>query len=371
VMIGAGSGTETRITMNRRLTLENGKEWTIRRATPDPRDEMIKGIAEAFDPEIGILRLDRMDGSPLAVLFTFACHNYTGVPNRGVTAGFAGFASKLLEEDLGNESVALFYQGAAGDITPIVYKDVNSPKQDEMHGTLLGLSTLEAWRQIPVRKNASLRVIREELSLPARKEVQRHIDSLESQRTIILDYFKGHGCGSLGGGTKLNFKSFLPLYIKYMMSPEYPSDYSYRYMQEDKIGINDMRMMDGENKTDMLKYLNSIYKMEELIVTEANLAYLRNNNPPGPIKAEMMGLKIGDFVLITFSGELFAQIGLNIKNDSPYIFTFVSGYTNGSVGYSPTSDAYDGDAYEVSLSGLDPQWQKIFESKALEIIRKL
>lgn len=156
-----------------------------------------------------------------------------------------------------------------------------------------------------------------------------------------------------------------------MMSSQYPSDYSYRYMQEKKIGINDLEMMDSDNKRDMEKYLGCIYKMEELIVTEANLGYLRNSNPKNPIKAEIIGMKIGDFVLITFSGELFSQIGLNIKKLSPYEYTFVSGYTNGSVGYSPTSDAYDGDGYEVSLSKLAPEWQKIFEGGLVEIIKKL
>jgi hypothetical protein len=371
VKVGASSGIEKRITMNRRLILKNGKEWTIRRATPEPEDEMVKGIAEPFDPEIGILRLDKADGKPLAVLFTFASHNYTGVPNRGTTAGMPGFASKVIEENLGNGAVALFMQGAAGDITPILYKDVNTPKQDEIHGTLLGLSTLQGWRNVAVQKNAGVSVIREELSLPARKDIQKHIEDLEAQKTVILDYFKGEGCGAHGSGTKLNFKAFLPLYIKYMMSPQYPSDYSYRYMQEEKIGINDLEVMDADNKKDMEKYLNSIYKMEELIVTEANLGYLKNSKFDDPVKAEIMGLRVGDFVLITFSGEVFSQIGLNIKKSSPYEFTFVSGYTNGSVGYSPTPEAYSGDAYEASLAKLAPGWQKIFEEKALEIIRKL
>jgi hypothetical protein len=371
VKVGAGAGIEKRITMNRRLILTNGKEWTIRRATPEPEDDNVKGIAEPFDPEIGILRLDKTDGKPLAVLFTFADHNYTGVPNRGTSAGFPGFASKVIEENLGNGVIALYMQGAAGDITPILYKDVNAPKQDEMNGTLLGLSTLQAFRKISARKDAGISLIREELSLPARTDIQEHIDSLEAQKIVILNYFKGEGCGAHGAGTKLNFKSFLPLYIKYMMSPQYPSDYSYRYMQEKKIGINDLEMMDADNKRDMEKYLNSIYKMEELIVTEANLGYLKSSNPENPIKAEIMGLKIGDFVLITFSGEVFAQVGLNIKKVSPYENTFVAGYTNGVVGYSPTPEAYNGDAYEVSLSRLAPEWQKIFEEKALEIIRKL
>ena len=190
VKAGGGAGIEKRITMNRRLLLTNGKEWTIRRATPEPEDEYVKGIADPFDPEIGVLRLDKADGKPLAVLFTFAGHNYTGIPSREATAGFPGFASKVIEENVGNGVVALYMQGAAGDITPILYKDVNAPKQDEMHGTLLGLSTLQAWRKISVKKDAGISVIREELLLPARKDIQEHIDSLEARKVIILNYFK-------------------------------------------------------------------------------------------------------------------------------------------------------------------------------------
>jgi len=369
--IGAGSGSENRITMTRRLVLTNDKEWVIRRATPDPPDKIVKGIAEPIDPEIGILRIDKTNGDPLAVLYSFAGHNYTGVPNRGATAGFPGFASKVIEETLGNGSIALFMQGAAGDITPILYKDVNAPKQDEMQGILLGLSTLQGWRNITAKKDADISVIREELALPGRTDVQRHIDTLEARKKIVLDYFKGQGCGAHGAGTKLNFKAFLPLYIRYMMSPEYPSDYSYRYMQEEKIGINDLEMMDADNKRDMEKYLGCIEKMEELLLLEANLARLQNRKRENPVIAEIMGLKIGDFVLITFSGELFCQIGLNIKKISPYEYTFVTGYTNGAVGYAATVDAYDGEGYEVSGAKLAPEWQNIFEEKAIEIINKL
>lgn len=95
-------------------------------------------------------------------------------------------------------------------------------------------------------------------------------------------------------------------------------------------------MMDSDNKMDIGKILACIYKMEELLVTEANLGYLNNTNPENPIKAEIVGNKIGDFALITFSSELFSQIGQNFLKISPYEYKFVSGYTNGSVGFSPT-----------------------------------
>jgi hypothetical protein len=373
--LGAGSAIEKRITMNRRLILNNGGVWTIRRATPEPQDDMVKGIAEPFDPEIGILRVDRSDGKPLAVLYTFADHNYTGVPSRATTAGFPGFASKVIESNLGNGAIALFMQGCAGDVTPVLYKDVNAPKQDEMHGTILGLSTLRGWRTISPVKDATINILREELSLPVRTDTRKHIDSLEARKARVLDYFKGQGCGAHGAGTKLNFKAFLPLYIKYMMSPQYPSDYSYRYMQEEKIGINDLKMMDADNRRDMEKYLNCIYKMEELLVIEANLGFLREPDPQSPIKAELMGMRIGNFIIVSFPAELFSQVGLDIKKASPHEYTFVAGYSNGFTmdagAYAPTADAYDGDAYESSLTKLAPEWQKIFEQKALEMIKKL
>jgi hypothetical protein len=72
-----------------------------------------------MDPEIGVLRVDRNDGRPLAVVFNFAGHPYGGVPSGGVTADFPGFACRVIEEALGHGVVALFLQGAAGDITPI------------------------------------------------------------------------------------------------------------------------------------------------------------------------------------------------------------------------------------------------------------
>ena len=84
------SATSRRITMNRRLRLKNGKAWTIRRANPSPKDADVVGLGP-LDPQIGILRLDRLDGRPLAVLYNFAGHAYGGVPSGGVTADFPRF----------------------------------------------------------------------------------------------------------------------------------------------------------------------------------------------------------------------------------------------------------------------------------------
>jgi hypothetical protein len=373
VTIGVGVGRENRITMNRRIRLKNGKSWTIRRAIPCPPDAEIASVGP-FDPEIGILRVDRLNGETMAVVYNFAGHAYGGVPNKGVTADFPGFASGIIEENLGSDVIALFLQGAAGDITTILYKDVNTPRPTEILGKMLGLSTLKATKKIQTKNEDTLKVVTENIKLPRRTDIPERIKSLRAQQEKILLFFTQIGCGTHGAGSSLNFETFLPLYLKQMMNPESPSYYSYRYKQEELTGRDDLKWLDADNKRDVQKYLQNIYAMERLIKIQVNLRVLEQRQAKavrGPIACEIQGVKIGDFVLITYPGELFAQIGLDIKKKSPYEHTFVAAYSNGSVGYSPTADAYEEEAYEEILARLAPEWREIYEKKALEIINKL
>ena len=225
VKVGTGSGHEDRITMNRTLRLKNGQCWTIRHTNPCPPDEEVAGVGP-IDPEIGILRIDRVDGRPLAVVYNFACHPLFGDPRGAITANFPGVASKVIEENLGNDAMALFLQGAGGDIIDVLFKDFNRPRDIKPLGTMLGLSTLKALRGIQT-KDASLSVISETIELPRRTDIPERIESLQQEQAELLESLRF---------TSLNFKTFLPLYIKYALNPKYPADYSYRYLQDEKIG---------------------------------------------------------------------------------------------------------------------------------------
>ena len=77
-------------------------------------------------------------------------------------------------------------------------------------------------------------------------------------------------------------------------------------------------------------------------------------------------------MLTTFPGELTVRIGLNIKKKSPHDFTFVAGYTNGYIYYAPTAEQLlnVGGAQEDSDCLLAPEWQKLYETKAAEILSK-
>jgi len=370
VNVGVGVGYEDRIMENRRLKLKNGKEWTIRHANPLPPDEEVAGIGPV-DPEIGILRLDRKNGKPLAVVYNFTCHPYQDSWRsvaRGTTADFPGYASRIIEENLGEGAISLFLQGCDGDITTVLYKDVNNPRDAEPLGNMLGLSTLQAVNKIQCTRGGELKVIHESIELPRRTDIPQRIASLQAEQSKLLQSLRG---------TSLNIKTFIPLYIKYNLNSEYPSYYSHRYMREEITGRNDLENLDVENRRNMDKYLMNIHAMEKLARIQENMSFLQDwqaeneTSKERTIKVEVHGFRIGDFVLVTFPGEAVVEIGLNIKKMSPYEYTFVSGHTNGNIFYAPTVEHYHGEDYEDSNTPLAPEWQKIYEEKVLEILKKL
>ena len=164
VTIGVGTGHEEGLTSNRTLMLKNGRDRTTRGCWPPLPDEDIEGL-RPIDPEIGVLRIDRPDGTPLAVVYNFACHLLFGDPQGSVTANFVGVASKVIEDTLGHGTTALFLQGAAGDVIDVLFKDFHRPRDVEPLGNMLALSTLEAVRGIDTG-NAALKVITETVVFP-------------------------------------------------------------------------------------------------------------------------------------------------------------------------------------------------------------
>ncbi len=368
VRIGTGVGHENRIMENRRLQLKGGKEADVRHAYALPPDETVVAIGPV-DPEIGVLRVDREDGRTLAVVYNFACHPIQGVPGGENTADLTGFASQAIEENLSEGTVALFLQGCAGDINPAWYKDVDHPRDAEPLGNLLGLSTLRALRKVRCQKETRLKVLNETLDLP-RANLAPHIARLAAEQEQLLRSLKG---------TSLNLKTFIPLAVKYHLSDAFPSYYSHGYLRDEAIGQGNLKKLDADNRRNMQRYTDNILVMEQLTRLQANLALLRKHQADNlaaankPIRVELLGVRIGDFVLLTFPGELTVQIGLNIKKRSPHPLTFVAGYTNGYIYYAPTARQLRnvGGAQEDSDCLLAPEWQQLYEDKAAEMLKKL
>ena len=368
VKVGVGVGHEDRVSENRRVRLKNGREADVRHAYSMPPDEEVAGVGP-IDPQVGVLRLDRQDGRTLAVVYNFACHPIMGVPSGGNTADLVGFASRVIEENLSEGTAALFVQGCGGDVNPLGYKDVHHPRDAEPLGNRLGLSVLRAARKIKCADDGRLQVINEKLGLP-RADLSGRIEAMLVEQGKLLRSLKG---------TTLNLRSFLELVGKDAASAEFPSSYAPRYLHEKKLGREDLARLDRENRANVKAYVQNIRTMEELTRLQTNLALLRKHQERNrlagmrPLQVEIVGLRVGDFVLITFPGELTVEIGLDVKKASPHRHTFVAGYTNGYIYYTPTAKQLRnvGGAQEDSDCMLAPEWEKLFRDRVTRMLKKL
>jgi hypothetical protein len=368
VTVGVGVGHETRVSENRRLKLKSGKEADVRQAYSLPSDEEVAEVGP-IDPQIGVLRLDRADGRTLAVVYNFACHPIMGVNGDGNTADIVGFASKVIESNLSEGTVALFVQGCGGDINPVRYKDVHHPRHAEPLGDTLGLRVLQALRKIKCADGAALAIRNEKLALPRADHAER-IDALLAEQTRLVKSLKG---------TSLNFKTFLELANKYNLSKEFPAYYSHLYMTEKAQGRTDLLKLDESNRRNLQAYMDNVLAMEKITRVQTNLALLQKHQATNlaagrkPLEVELVGVRVGDFVLVTFPGELTVEIGLNVKKASPHKTTFVAGYTNGYIYYTPTAKQLrnTGGAQEDSDCLLAPEWEKLFYDRVAELLKKM
>jgi hypothetical protein len=214
-----------------------------------------------------------------------------------------------------------------------------------------------------------MRWINETIELP-RADLSTRIAEMQQLRDRLVQSLQG---------TTLNLKTFLPLIVKYRVFDQFPSYYSHRYQHEENLGRTDLVTMDARNRADINLYVQNIEIMERLTRINTNLALLQRHQeqnleaPSRTVDVELIGFRLGDFVLTTFPGELTVQIGLNLKQQSPHPFTFVAGYTNGYIYYSPTAEqlANAEGAQEDTDCILAPHWQELYESKAMELLNRL
>ncbi len=104
------------------------------------------------DPLLAVLRIDRIDGQPLAILVNYAAHPVTfGSDDLRYSADFPGVMCRFVEQAFGGKPLAFFVQGAAGDInvfdagTPI---NLDVIARRDWAGETLGKAAVNTARQI-------------------------------------------------------------------------------------------------------------------------------------------------------------------------------------------------------------------------------
>ena len=90
-----------------------------------------------------------------------------------------------------------------------------------------------------------------------------------------------------------------------------------------------------------------------------------------PVPINLSAMKIGDIVFAGVSGELFTEIGMRIKDESPYKSTIIITHCNGASGYFCTNQAYPEGGYEAMVSVVMPGTEYLISDNLKKMIRNL
>jgi neutral ceramidase len=142
--IGAGTGS-VYIGHNRLPLRPDGTfGWFERNPTMLPTSPV--------DPTVTVLRVDRADGTPLAILVNYACHPVVlGSDNRQYSADFPAAMNRTVEEAFGGRTLSFFLQGAPGDINPyhaVTRVEEDAVKMRDWTGQRLGAEAARVAKEI-------------------------------------------------------------------------------------------------------------------------------------------------------------------------------------------------------------------------------
>ena len=146
-----------------------------RKVHPDGRVEMMwdnpkRLPTDPIDPTVGLLRVEDLEGRTRAFLVHYACHPVGTMDTAFVSRDFPGATVDYIEEQLGKDCMALFLQGASGDLDPYDMRLTGNYQMDVLRqaGISLGKGALRLSESIPSPANSpgSIKVQKMLLSIP-------------------------------------------------------------------------------------------------------------------------------------------------------------------------------------------------------------
>lgn len=356
--LAVSSFSETRLQENRRYKLLDGVEADARHSYALPADESVNQLGKV-DPNVAVLRVSGSDGRSIAIVYNFAAHPIADAILGRNSANYPGVASQVLEAAMGQDSVALFLQGAAGDINPLGYKDLFSPPSEEIIGERLAAGVLVASNRARTIENPRIRSVVQRLSLPAAVDHDARIAEIDVRRASIVESLVG---------TSINLKGFMQLSTLHALNREYPIEHRIRYMGEVAKGRHWQKERDKFFGDQLALYEANILKMEELSRLSENRARLVQrrdqlaSQQQNFVEADVSLVDVGGAVLVVFPGEMSSATALRVRRLIGAPVTFVAGYANGYIYYTPTAEqrANKGYAQEDCDSLVAPEWEDVY-----------
>ena len=255
-----------------------------------------------LDTAAQLLRVDRADGTPLAVLYNFAAHGVVRYPfTSRVSADWPGLAAAYIKASLGTE-VVLFLQGCGGNINAhemsFARDDVVMRQQvaDMRTGDVairLCDQILPALRGIRTSSEAELCSVWRTVKLPCSPP------DAEDLRRVIAE--------NQTPADRMTLAELRPLHERIRDESEQEREWRFARYRVDAASH------------------------------QLGLLEKRQTHVEAPVQI----MRLGEAVLVGWPGEIYVELGLEIRQRSPFPLTFVAGFANDTVGYIPTPAAYE------------------------------
>lgn len=277
---------------------------------------LLPNVHKPTDSQIGILEVQKEKNTVL--LINYACHPVVLCEDNLLYSGdYPAFAITYMEQRAERSFKVIFTNGACGNLDPLIRGDFN--KASEM-GKFLAETVLNEVSKLKSLNQLNLAVNSFIVSLPLKNLPTR--DELQQYVKRIRDILDRHGNNP---------------------------DFHFQRLK---------------NEYDLA--LQKLYLLEQ--------AYKRFplRADKGAMEAEIQIIKLNkEIALIGIPGELFNEIGKDIKLASPFSHTYILGCCNDYIGYIPTAQAYIEGGYEVQgtflAQGAAEQLRQSIINKLMEV----
>jgi neutral ceramidase len=307
------------VSFNRRFVMKDGSVKTWSKLS----DPQVVRAAGPIDPQISILRIDSLaDSKPLSVLSNFALHLDT-VGGTQWSADYPYFIEQSLRTALGNEVVSVFATGPCGDIN---HSDPSRPDRNKTDfiGNQLGATIVGHLDNLQPLETNNLRVESAVVELPLEQISDSQLDQAVAKLTAIKS------------GEKIDFYQQVEAYKHVMLSQFRPGK---RVAAEEFISWGLTHDWRSSRET---------------------------------LPAEVQVISLGsDVAIVCLPGEVFVELGLAIKQGSPFKTTIVVELSNcAETLYIPNRGAYAQGGYEVTNSALSPGAGEMLIEASLTLLRR-
>jgi hypothetical protein len=301
--IGAGAGQST-MGMQRRELGDDG--YVFLGEVPDG----------PIDPEVGVVRIDDLEGSPIAILVSYGCHPVTVGPRATVaSADFAAPLRGLVERTLGG--TCLFLQGGGGDIMPrwgMGHELDNRDGKDRVGWMVGGEAVAVAAR------------IRTHVERGERVSIPSLLGSGQTMRPLVP--VRSESCTAIGARSRRVSLDLVDL----------PTEDRARALREERQADLDRALDSGSERAIQIARHFAAW-------ADGLLDAVREGRSIATM--EVQAIRVNDIVFTGIAAEVFSSTTRAIRDASPATHTIALGYSDGILCYLPTRDAYPTGGWDV------------------------